>query len=77
MSNPKPPAHNPDDPAHFADCIDCHRVKYATPGMTAGEFAPYLPAHLQQEYWRTKLDEYFTAQDRAAGADPDTGQASR
>lgn len=55
---------HPDDFAHFNDCIECHRAKYATPGMTAGEFAPYLPPHLQQKYWQTKLTEYFIAQER-------------
>lgn len=48
---------------HFNDCIECHRAKYATPGMTAGEFAPLLPEHLRHEYWITKLTQYFEAQE--------------
>lgn len=48
------------EPSHQDDCIECHRRRYATPGMTAGEFAECLPEHLRQEYWRQKLDEYFT-----------------
>jgi hypothetical protein len=59
--------HAYDDPAHFADCIDCHRRRYGRPGMTAGEFEPYLPEHLKQPYWRTKIDEWC----RAEGLDPD------
>ena len=50
---------HPDTEAHFANCIDCHRDRYATPGMTAGEFARLLPDHLKAPYWERKLSEYL------------------
>lgn len=53
-------AEHPDAAEHFDSCIECHRREYGTPGMTAMEFAPHLPEHLRQPYWRQKIDEYVT-----------------
>lgn len=50
-----------------AEEIEEYRRRYGKPGMTAGEFEPFLPDHLKQPYWRQKIDEYF----RAQGLDPD------
>lgn len=48
------------------------RRVHGKPGMTAGEFAEYLPGHLRPLYWRTKLDQYF----REQGIDQDEGEAT-
>lgn len=60
-------AGHPDSDEHFLDCIECHRACYGRPGMTAGEFAPYLPEHLRQPYWKQKIRELFI---RERGVDP-------
>jgi hypothetical protein len=48
--------------------IEVYRQRHGAPGMTAGEFEPFLPEHLKRPYWRTKIREFFEAE----GIDVDT-----
>lgn len=54
-------------PGHRENCIECLRREHGKPGMTAGEFEPFLPEHLRQPYWRQKIEQFF----REQGLDPD------
>jgi hypothetical protein len=55
------------DLAHVWECIECHRRRFSTPGMTAGEFERFLPEHLKRPYWEQKITEWAAQQ----GLDPD------